>query len=203
MLSRVPQSLVVSEVSTTALFLEGGHVTPYRHCACCCVQTLDLHAERLMYQTVLAAATPLPAASAPEAALPSHQLSIAGSGLAAASAAMSVLQTAAATGAATARLLLPVAGSGVGEAAGGLPGMLKSWAAETAGAAVMTQQQAPSRATLQLTVGSRGQQPAFTEQESRWVLLPGCMGCARLLHQPQTQARRPSTHAQHFGHHSN
>lgn len=126
-----------------------------------------------MYRTVLGADNPLPAAS-PEAALPSCQLSISGSGLAAASAALSVLQTAAGAGAASACLLLPDAqlGSSVSQGSGGLPGMLKSWAAETAGAAVITQQQqlqAPSKSTLQLTAGPRGQQPAFTEQESRYI----------------------------------
>jgi hypothetical protein len=135
--------------------------------ACLLLQVLDLHAEKVMYQTVLVADTTLAAPSAFNAT-PACYLDIAGSGLTAASAALSVLQAAATAGAASARLLLPQGGSSSGnEASGGLPGMLKSWAAETGAAVVADRQQAHDKVALVLTNGPNGQQPAFTEQESR------------------------------------
>lgn len=124
-----------------------------------------MHAEKLMYQPMLLA-------DSPQTAMPSSMqgpsISISGKGLAAASAALSVLQAAASTGTANAQLLMS-GSTGDGMCSAGLPGMLKSWAAET-GAAVLTEQQqqlAGSEAVLQLTSSARGGTPAFIEQESR------------------------------------
>jgi hypothetical protein len=118
-----------------------------------------------MYQTVLMADSP----SADEVSTTEGcSITITGRGLAGASAALSALQTAAFKGLASAQVLLPVS-CGCGSASAGLPGMLKSWAAET-GAAVATEQQpeAGSKAVLQFTTGARdSSQTAFTEQESR------------------------------------
>lgn len=133
------------------------------------LQVLDLHAEKVMYQTVLVADTTLTTAASAGNAPPACHLNISAGGLAAASAALSVLQAAATAGAASARLLLPQGcGSSIGtQVSGGLPGMLRSWAAETGAAVVAERQQTQGKMALVLTDGSRGQQPAFTEQESR------------------------------------
>lgn len=133
---------------------------------CPMLQVLDQHAEKVIYETVLVADS-LAADTAQPSNTQGCSVSIAGDGLAAASAALSALQTAAATGTAATQLLMT--GSD-GRSSSGLPGMLKSWAAETGGAVLMEQQQRlHSDTVLQLTAGARTSQPLFAEQESRLV----------------------------------
>lgn len=138
-------------------------------CLCVMLQVLDLHAERVMYHTVVIADTPqhTPAAEAMPSNSEGCTLLFKDGGLAAATAALSALQGAA--GAAHAQLVLPSSsGSNISMAASaGLPGLLKSWAAETGSAMVAEQQQTTASMTLQLAAAGGIRQPACAEQEAR------------------------------------
>jgi len=132
------------------------------------LQVLDLHAERVMYHTVLVADSPqCTPAAATTASSEGCTLCFEDDSLVAATAALSALQGAA--GATHAQLVLPsnscsnitMAGSA------GLPGLLKSWAAETGAAMVAEQQQTTGSMTLQLAAAGSIRQPAFAEQETR------------------------------------
>jgi hypothetical protein len=120
-----------------------------------------------MYETMLVADSPAPAAT-PDA-LPSLAVTLDASGMAAAAAALSVLQSTAAAGSKEAQLMLPSSINSVGTNStvpAGLSGMLKSWAAET-GSAMVSEQHAEGASALKLTSTSGIRQPTLTEQESR------------------------------------